>query len=87
MQELSRAQFGLGMAGAISHSQLSRAGTERTCTQAIYSGIQTSSSPCTLKVCTDVILWPDTLMFGNAIICLVLLVSSPLFLSSLSHQG
>lgn len=39
------------------------------------------------EVCTDVILWPDTCMFGNSIICLVLLVSSSLLPSNLSHQG
>lgn len=38
---------------------------------------------CTLKVCPDLLSWPED---GNAIICLILLISSPPFLSSLSHQ-
>lgn len=37
-------------------STAQRAGTVRTGAQAISSGVQTSSSPCALKVCTDVIL-------------------------------
>lgn len=79
--------FGLWIADAISCSQLGR---REACGHVFWLILQVSKQAsvfCTLKVYIDLLLWPDTCMFGNPIICLALSISSPPFLSSLSHQG
>lgn len=42
---------------------------------------------CTQKVYAELLLWPDTCMFGDPIICLVQAISPHPLLSRLSHQG